>query len=240
MRAAGVAARNRIVGSAPGTRPVTPRGSTGDGGSIMWRMKLTAPIHVAWACTACSMAAVAATPVLRDSTPSMGWAYEAKATDRAITIDVRKFQFRVTESGTGAMIETTGAVAWPGFGLPRVPSLVLLFEAPAEGDYDVRWSETAVEERPLQPLAPVATPVVHSVGDEVSRTAMRPFRDLTVYGRDAYWPDTVVRHERARGAGRRFLRVEIFPIQYNPVRGRLRVHRDLHVVLSKREPASNE
>ena len=68
----------------------------------------------------------------------------------------------------------------------------------------------------------------------------KPLRDVAVYDRNAYWPDAIVRLEEARGAGRRFLRVEIFPIQYNPVRGRLRVHRGLSVVLSKREVASNE
>jgi hypothetical protein len=159
----------------------------------MRRMKLTVRTWLAWIVPVCGVASFAGPLHLRDAAPSMRWAYDTKVTDRGVVIEVRDVPFRITGSGTGVVIETTGAVAWPAFGLPRIPSLVLLFEAPDGGEYATSWSESSVEERPLSMLAPVLTPVTGSASDEVSRAAMKPLRDVAVYGRDAYWPDAIVR-----------------------------------------------
>jgi len=207
----------------------------------MYRLKLIHLISLAWwGCAVFGVVVSEAALQWRDAAPSMSWAYARKETDQAVIITVRDFKFDFTESENGALIAVAGPVAWPAYGKPSLPIIILLFEVPADENYEVSWNETAIEERPVATLAPVVTPGIHSVSDGVYRTIMTSLRDDIVYEKSAYWPETIVRHDEARGAGRRFMRVEIFPFQYHPVLGLLRMHRGLKVVLSRVERKPNE
>jgi hypothetical protein len=175
-----------------------------------------------------------------DASPSMSWAYDRREANQSVIITMRDLPFTLEEGEGGAMLSVEGPVAWPAYGHPRLPIIVLLFEIPVDESYSVRWSGVESEDRPVPGLAPVATPGVHSVGDGVYRTVMTLSRNAVVYGKDAFWPEVIVRQETARGGGRRYMRVEIFPFQYHPVLGVLRLHRGLKVVLTKVESKSNE
>ena len=186
-------------------------------------------------CAACAVAVSAAALEWRDASPSMSWAYALHENERGVLIDVHDLDVGIAEGEHGAVIEPAGPVAWPAFGKPRLPMIVLLFTVSADATYEVTWSASSFDEQPAPLLAPVLTPMVESIDNETSRTGMEPLRDEAVYTRDAYWPESIVQKTEARGGGRRYLRVEIFPFQYNAAKGLLRTHRGLRVALSRRE-----
>ena len=191
-------------------------------------------------CAACAMTVSAAALEWRDVSPSMGWAYDFHHAGRGVLIDVHDLDVRIGEHESGVVIEPTGPVAWPDFGEPRLPMIVLLFTVSADEAYEVSWSASSFEDQPVPLLAPVLTPIVETMDDETSRTGMQPLRDEAVYTRDAFWPESIAQLEEARGAGIRYLRVQISPFQYNAVTGLLRSHRGLRVVLRRVEHESGE
>lgn len=204
----------------------------------MYLLNLICMTCFVWVCAGVAVSDAALK--CRDAVPSMGWAYDRQETDESVIITVRDFKLKIRESENGALILVDGPVAWPAYGKPRLPVVVIVFEVPATENYAISWSETSNTELPVPTLASVPTPVVHSVSDGVHRTAMDSLRDGVVYGTGAYWPERIVRQEEARGAGRRFMRVEISPFQYQPLIGLVRLHQGLKVVLTKTVPTRHE
>ena len=188
---------------------------------------------LAFMCAACAMAVSASGLDWRDTSPSMRWAYDLHENERGVLINVHDLDMEMSEGEHGTVLEPTGPVAWPDFGMPRLPMIVLLFAVPGDEAYEVSWTASSSMDQPVPLLAPVPTPIAEPIDDETSRTRVQPLRDEAVYARDAYWPGSIAQLEEARGADIRFLRVEIAPLQYNAATGLLRTHRGLSVVLSK-------
>lgn len=180
---------------------------------------------------ALGLSGVATGPVaaleLREATPSMNWAYTVQKTEHSIVITLRDFDATGTITTNGLHLDPAGPVAWPAPGKPRLPIVVLLFEVADNEAYEVTWSATSYEEFPRPLLVPVTAPDL----------AADAGRDDVVYRQDAYWPATLVHQEEARGAEGRFLRVEIYPLQIQPMRQLLRAQRGFKVVVSRMELA---
>jgi hypothetical protein len=192
---------------------------------------------LAWACVASGLADAAPALRWRDEVPSMRWAYETKETEKEAIIEVRDLAIALTEAEGGALISAGGPVAWPVGGKPRLPLVVLLVEVPAGEHCALTWSASSLDEKTVPALAPVWSPVVRAVRAGAYGAGLAPLRDDTIYLQDRYWPEPIVRTDEATGAGHRYLRIEISPLQYNPVRGLLRTHRGLRVVLTRGEGA---
>jgi hypothetical protein len=146
-----------------------------------------------------------------------------------VELTVSTGDLRAMEQGTGVVVRAEAAAAMVDVGEPDVPVLVYVLKARPGATAriagvevsDVREQDAEVLSRPLETVETVSDGVVRPV------TLWKP--EATIYGTDAYWPSPQARFSEAAMGTNAYLRVAVYPAQYNPVRRKLRIAAELTV-----------
>jgi len=154
-----------------------------------------------------------------------------QSSDRQATLTYRVEQWKLDT------LKINGAIATrPGFanaiplnapGVPELPTRVLVFGIPPGARAEVSVIPGVVEEISEINVAPVP---VKEPADDLTRLRYMP--DTQIYERDAYYPGDLFRVDPpAQFRQQNIVRVQVIPVQFNPVSKKLRVYRDLQVVV---------
>lgn len=148
--------------------------------------------------------------------------------DSRIQIDIAGFS--ASEGDGGYALRIPGQ-ALPAPGTPDVPRLTRLL--PGHGGFQAVLEVRGLEATNVPDVAVAAAPVHRVEAPEAEVRRLRPCRepDPGIYGRDAFWPPALGRVEEAWIGTQKVVRVECFPIQYNPSRKTICCYRRLEGVL---------
>jgi len=131
-----------------------------------------------------------------------------------------------TEQGVFERLSMRGCAWTLEEGKPQIPTRGIFVGVPPEGEVSVRMVDAASREEPIGQVFPVPPQVLDG-----SPVEGRPLVfDEAVYGTDAFYPASPVRKgESGFIRDQRVVQLSLYPVQYNPVRGRLRVYTRLIV-----------
>lgn len=136
-------------------------------------------------------------------------------------------------------LHVPGYMAYDAAGAPALPVYRTVVELPATGDWRVSYTSAGEQIIPVHGSLPAApAPRLDLDGpdpatalpnlSERARFVERP--DPAICGANAFYPATPVQTAgEGQQRGRRLLALNIFPFQYNPVRGELRYHPELNI-----------
>lgn len=116
---------------------------------------------------------------------------------------------------------------WREPGFPQLPYDALTLAAQPEA-MTITVLDSVYETRSVQRIAPAPT-------IQFAKNAERAqplFLEKEIYSNDAFFPTQVIETSSASQSGNSFVRVQIHPLQYNAVQGRVRVLRFLRIEIS--------
>lgn len=145
--------------------------------------------------------------------------------DSAIRIDIAGFSAVEAEGGHSPRIPgQAGAMA---AGTPEVPRLARLLAG--HGGMKAVLELRGVDPTNVPGVVVAPCPAMKVEELETGGRRLRQYRvpDPAVYGKDDFWPAGLGRVEEACIGTQNVVRVECFPIQYNPFQKVLRFHRRL-------------
>jgi hypothetical protein len=121
-------------------------------------------------------------------------------------------------------------------GLPALPTAAALIKLPANAKVSVRILESSFEDIPQ--IEPLPTP---AISEDVPKNAVAYSfkKDDAFYSSDAFWPgDLALFAGEGKLRGQRVGRIQVQPVQYNPVQKTLRVFKTLKLAVEFSEPFS--
>ncbi|NIR49848.1 T9SS type A sorting domain-containing protein [candidate division KSB1 bacterium] len=122
-------------------------------------------------------------------------------------------------------------------GLPALPQTGALVYVAEGSDVVVRVLESEFEERSGLNILPAPRIREHMQADGVF---YEYFEDASIYNSDTYWPTNLVEVSgRGKLRGREIGRIQINPVQFNPVRKTLRIYKTLKVEVRFSVPLSS-
>jgi hypothetical protein len=125
-----------------------------------------------------------------------------------------------------------GVTTEPGF--PTLPGTGALIPLPSEGGVTVRVIESQFEEISGIDLPPA--PYVQA-DPQSGQITYRYLQDEAIYTSDVFWPAKLAEiSEKGRLRGRLIGRIQVYPVQYNPVRKTLRVYKTLKIQVDFSSP----
>ncbi len=130
------------------------------------------------------------------------------------------------------LIPDYGVTSEPGF--PRLPTTAALIPIPRESEVKVMVLESAFEE-----IADISIPPAPYVQEDFqSEQVSYEFKeDAAFYRTDAYWPIQLAGlTSRGHLRGQLIGRIQVNPVQYNPVQKKIRIYKKLKVQVTFREP----
>ena len=130
-------------------------------------------------------------------------------------------------------VQMPGYVASAEAGLPALPVKVVLIGVPPNADPKITAEPLSSSAASARTICPAVTRTAERSADgQVLREAEASIADPAVYGADAFYPASNVRLvDLGFMRGQRIVRLEVYPVQYNPVSGALRVAERLQVSL---------
>jgi len=151
--------------------------------------------------------------------------------ERQVTISYRladlKFQKLAINGEAAEKPDFENAVPLNAAGAPELPTRVFVVGIPPGARAEVSIVPGAAEERSEIYVPPVP---VKERADDLTRLRYSP--EAQIYSRDAFYPSDLVRVDPpAQFRQQTIVRVQVMPVQYNPVRKQLRVYRDLQIVV---------
>ncbi|MCI0699047.1 type IX secretion system sortase PorU [candidate division KSB1 bacterium] len=151
--------------------------------------------------------------------------------ERQVTISYRladlKFQQLTINGESAERPDFKNAIPINVAGAPELPTRVFVVGVPPGARAEVSIVPGTVEERSEIYVPPVP---VKERADDLTRLRYSP--DAQIYGRDAFYPADFVRVDPpAQFRQQTIVRVQVMPVQYNPVRKQLRIYRDLQIVV---------
>jgi len=152
-----------------------------------------------------------------------------KSGNRQITIAYHLADFKLDTIPAGGAIRPyfNKAIFLNPPGAPELPRRVFIVGVPAGAQAEVTVIPGTVEEWAAVNIRPV--PVQERAG-ELSRWRYEP--DPEIYTRNVFYPITLARIEApTQFRGQAMARLEIMPVQYNPVQKRLRIYHDLQIAV---------
>ena len=160
------------------------------------------------------------------------------------TIEIRVQSSGYTLSAEGVRVEGYAVNDTPG--APALPVWHEVVELPPTGEWEVSYESSRMRELKQALSGPISSVPVPELRREDmvgwSERAELPSQmmtieepDQSIYGVDAFYPaEPLMSVEEQWQRGRRLLALRVFPFQYNPVRGTLRHHPDLHLTIRLR------
>jgi len=119
------------------------------------------------------------------------------------------------------------AIALNMAGAPELPARVFVFGVPPGARAEVSVIPGASEEFSDIHIAPVP---IKEKAEDLTRLRYSP--DAQIYERAAFYPGDLFKVEApAQFRQQAIVRVQVFPVQYNPVRKQLRVYREMQIVV---------
>lgn len=119
-------------------------------------------------------------------------------------------------------IQGAGLMREPG--KPALPAVTELIAIPLQADATLSWTSGSFSEETGIQIHPALLPSFDTYGAETPPF----FIDSALYGTDAFFPEQVVEVvDTLMIRGMKVAVVQIRPVQYNPVRGILRYHREI-------------
>ncbi len=139
-------------------------------------------------------------------------------------------EFSVTEdiefivSDDGVSVKMTDQVGPMEAGMPDLPLFVEILNGKSDESLSV-VVVTAEYEVVTQNVTVVAIPLRETTAlgpqDSETKNLRRPRDDI--YNMNSFWPESHIQITEAWHGNRKFLRIAIWPVQYNPVTGTVRV-----------------
>lgn len=127
------------------------------------------------------------------------------------------------EQGTGVVVRAGSGAAMVDVGQPDLPVLVHVMRARPGATPRIEAVEAGDEREQDASVLPRPLETVETVSDGVVRPVTLWTPDAAVYGADAYWPSPRAGLSQAAMGTNAYVRVAVYPAQYNPVRRKLRV-----------------
>jgi hypothetical protein len=154
-----------------------------------------------------------------------------QTSERQVTISYRLADFKLhklTINGQAAeKPDFENAISLNAAGAPELPTRVFVVGVPAGAQAEVSIIPGTVEERSGIYVPPVP---VKERAEDLTRFRYSP--DAQIYGRDAFYPADLVRVvPPAQFRRQTIVRVQVMPVQYNPVQRQLRIYHDLQIVV---------
>jgi len=151
----------------------------------------------------------------------------AQSSSRQITISYQLTDFKLDTLQTdGAIVVRPSfykALALSKIGAPELPARVFIIGIPPGAQAEVSVIPGAVEELSEINIRPVPAP---------ERGDRRDEPDPKIYTRNIFYPAALARVDPpSQFRQQTIARIEIMPVQYNPVQKRLRLYRDLQIIV---------
>lgn len=160
-------------------------------------------------------------------------------TDDSITVSVVLNSYHFSQSGPAQHISADGFDARPPAGYPGIVFKSMFVEIPDGCEVFLDAESEGVCTREHVTLGPVPERVRVESPDGGHVVQEKYVRNLQVYSHDASYPGRLAEiAETARLRGRNLVRVNVYPLQYNPATGNLIVHETVRVTLHLSRPAA--
>jgi hypothetical protein len=155
----------------------------------------------------------------------------AQTSSRHVTIAYRLTDLQLPKMKLNAEIairpDFENAVALTDTGAPELPTRIFVLGVPPGAQVEVSVVPGGIEELAgiFVPPVPVKEPA-----DDLHRLRYTP--NPQIYGRDDYYPPELFRVDPpGQFRQQTVVRVQVMPVQYNPVKRQLRVYKDLQIVV---------
>lgn len=136
------------------------------------------------------------------------------------------------KSGTFYSLEVTGLHKQFGKGQPNIPVFSKLIEVPAENSYKItvtNSTEQIIDLGEYDIKNPIA-PAQMSISKSADEKDIQHFYDKEAYATDEFLYNNIYKIEYVgEMRGKHLARIELYPIQYNPVQNQLKVLQDLEI-----------
>lgn len=169
-------------------------------------------------------------PGVGEARPAV-WTITPLPGDRGFRILVECSGFSAVPVAGGYSLRIPGQASTAVAGFPDVPSLARVLPRLCGSKPSLVMHGSNSTNVTDVVLAPAESFKVDAAGG--SMRVLRPFRqrDPSAYGRNDYWPPELVKLEIAAIGTQYVVRVECFPVQYNPVEKVVRFYRRMEGVL---------
>ncbi|MFQ6114748.1 MAG: C25 family cysteine peptidase, partial [bacterium] len=150
---------------------------------------------------------------------------------RPFEINVKPFGIE-NRSYHSVTIPHYGVTTEPGF--PMLPAAGALIRMPAAGEVTVTVLESQFEE-----ISGVHVPPTPYIQEDLQtgQVAYQYLENQPIYASDTFWPSRLaVFSSKGRVRGRLIARIQVHPVQYNPLRKTLRVYKTLKIQVAFSEP----
>jgi hypothetical protein len=151
-----------------------------------------------------------------------------------VKVDMPKFKTE-KKSISGSIYHLIAVDGWgrtETVGAPQLPTRGILVGIPSRGTVRAEVIQVHAEELSGLNIYPCPKKEIEERGGEIFLKEVF-YRDKEAYSRDSYTPEKLVQvSETGYMRGQRVAKVDIFPFQYNPVKKKLRVYRDVVIRLS--------
>jgi hypothetical protein len=151
-----------------------------------------------------------------------------------IKVNLPKFQIEKKDTNRSKyhILKVDGWGRTQTAGSPQLPTRGILVGVPSRGTVKVEVIQVDAEELSGLNIYPCPKKEIEERGGEISLKEVF-YRDKEAYSRDSYTPGKLVQvSETGYMRGQRVAKVDIFPFQYNPVKKKLRVYRNLLIRVS--------
>ncbi len=154
---------------------------------------------------------------------------QSSAQQATLVYQLADFQLRplLVNGETTYRADFANAIALDAAGAPELPARVFVFGVPPGARVEVSVLPGASEEFSNISIPPVP---IKEPAEDLTRLRYAP--EAQIYERAAFFPGELYKVEMpAQFRQQAIVRVQIFPVQYNPVRKQLRVYRELQIVV---------
>ena len=174
-----------------------------------------------------------------DGSPGVAWVIRGgEKPGDSLLLDLSLTGVESVELPEGCVLKIPGQAAALEAGGPDVPAVARLFNGWKGARARLGSVESEYEEIPGFDLAPAESP--KSVGDDVVSVRTPTFervRNPARYESPGFWPADLLSVQEAWMGTQKFVRVECRPVQYDPVRQVVRLHRQIRATV-RFEPES--
>ena len=163
-----------------------------------------------------------------------------RSDEQAAVFDVTASGYQIQRVAATAAATACQTLQIPGYvlseepGKPQLPVKVVLLGVPADAEIVLEATSLTAPTRGVAgAICPAETPVQSAAeGDELAPAATEVVPDPAVYTADRLFPSAIARVvDLGLARSQRIVRVEISPIQINPVTGALVQHHDIRIAL---------
>jgi hypothetical protein len=155
-----------------------------------------------------------------------GWSFADPGPDGVVNFRVTIPGFQAVRAGDGYVLRVPGqCIPYPQ-GAPDVPFVATVIPGSAGVAAEAKLADAAFQEFTNVTVAPVEAVRVDDPEAASPKLTRVRVRSPEIYNKPAFWPEDLVKVQEAWMGTQKLVRIEIHPVQYNPVSKTVRFYRE--------------